>query len=118
MKKKISNMFLAGAMLALMSPVGGMAAPRGGHFNGGGGHAFQSPRAFSGNAGRVIGPRGRPYYGGGYYRGRGYYGSGLYLGFGAPYAYGYAPAPPPCGFYDQAGYWHADPACYAGNVGY
>jgi hypothetical protein len=137
MKKRLLNMFLASALFALLIPVGAMAASRGGgggaHFSGGGGRAYSSG-GFSGGAGRAVAPGGRAYYGGGgyyrgggyygggYYRGGGFYGGGLYLGFGVPYgygAYGYAPAPvpPPCGFYDQGGYWHAAP-CYGGSVGY
>jgi hypothetical protein len=106
---------LAGALLAL-SPVAALAQSRGGHSGG---------RSFSGAAGGFNGG-GRAYYGGrgydrGGYRG-GYYRGGLYLGLGSPYAYGpaygYAPAPAPCGYYDQAGYWHAYPSCYSGTSGY
>jgi hypothetical protein len=110
---------LAGAVLAFGSPVAALAQGHaGGHASG---RSFSgSARGFSGSGysggGRAV--YGGRAYGGGYYRGGGYAG-GLYLGFGSPYAYGlgygYAPAPAPCGFYDQAGYWHAAPACYNGG---
>jgi hypothetical protein len=117
-------MLLAGVLLFAGSPVAALAQGHGGHS--GGGRSFSgSSRGFErGNDRGFSG--GRRYYGGSYYRGRGYYGGGLYLGFGAPYAYGPAygygyapvPAPAPCGYYDQAGYWHANPACYNGTLGY
>ena len=119
---------LAGALLAFSSPVAALAQSRGG-----GGHSAGrsysggSARGFSGGGGRAYAGGGRHYargYGGGNYRGGGgYSGGGLYLGLGFPYAYGpaygygYAPAPAPCGFYDQAGYWQATP-CYGPPAGY
>jgi hypothetical protein len=93
---------LAGALLAFSSPVAALAQGRGG----GGGHSggrsvSGSARGFSGGGHAYAGGRG---YGGGYY------GGGVYLGLGYGPAYPYAPGP--CGFYDQAGYWHAGAGCY------
>ena len=61
-------------------------------------------------------------------RQRGYgRGGSLFFGFyGAPYVYGpsyyydpyYAPSCDPAGYYDQWGYWHAYPGCYADPYGY
>lgn len=106
---------LAGALLAFSSPVAALAQGHGGGHSAG--RSFSgSARGFSGG-GRAY-PGGRGYgndgrgYGGGYYRGGGFYGGGLYLG------YGYAPVPAPCGYYDQAGYWHAGVGCYTGPAGY
>jgi hypothetical protein len=130
MKNKLFRLFgksalptlLAGALLAFSSPVSALAQGRGG----GGGHSAGrsvsggSARGFSGGARAYAGGPGYSRgYGGGYYRGGGY-GGGLYLGLGAPYAYGpaYGYAPAPCGFYDQAGYWHAGAGCYTGPAGY
>jgi hypothetical protein len=109
MKNKLFGLALAGAML-LATPFAALAANRGGgggHFSGGG-HSYSAPaRGFSGG-GRAINNG----YRGGYYRGGGgYYRGGVYFGLGAPYGYGYA-APGACGFYDAAGYWHVNPACY------
>ena len=111
---------LAGALLAFSAPVAALAQSRGGGAHSGG-RSFSSgsSRGFS-SGGRTYGG-GRDYdrgHGGGYYRG-----GGLYLGLGAPYAYGpaysygYVAPPAPCGFYDQAGYWHAGP-CYGPPAGY
>jgi len=125
MKNRLFGMFgkstlptlLAGAVLAFGSPVAALAQGHaGGHVSG---RSFSgSARGFSGGGGGRAVNGGRD-YGGGYYRGGGGYRGGLYLGFGAPYAYGpgygYAPVPAPCGFYDQAGYWHAAPVCYNGS---
>jgi hypothetical protein len=112
---------LAGVLLAFSSPVAALAQGHGGSGHSGGRSFSGSARGFSGGGRAYItGGRG---YGGGYYRGGGgYYGGGLYLGLGVPYAYGpaydgYVPAPASCGFYDQAGYWHAGP-CYGGPAGY
>jgi hypothetical protein len=120
LRKSALPTLLAGAVLAFGSPVAAMAQGHGGGHAGG--RSFSGgARGFSGGGGgrAVYGGRG---YGGGYYRGGGYYGGGLSLGFGVPYAYGsgygYVPAPAPCGFYDQAGYWHAAPGCYSGGPVY
>jgi hypothetical protein len=110
---------LAGAVLAFSSPVAALAQGRGGHVGGGGRSFAGSARGFSGGGRAVYGGGHYAYgrgYGGGYYRGGGY-GGGVYLGFGAPYAYGYGYAPAPCGFHDQAGYWHPAP-CSVGGLGY
>jgi hypothetical protein len=129
LKKSTLPALVVGAALALASPASVLAAGHGGgggHGGGfsGGGHAFSSGgRSFSGGArgfeggGRAYGGAVRGgYYGGGYrggYYGGGYYGAPL-LGFG--FSAGY-PANS-CGYYDQSGYWHANPACYSGGYGY
>lgn len=101
---------LAGSMLAF-SPVGAMAAE--GHGGRGGAHSFAGgERGFRG--GERGGYVDHDYRRGGDWHGYRGYGGGVYV---APYAYGpsygyAAPAPDPCGYYDQFGYWHADPNCY------
>jgi hypothetical protein len=126
MKKRLFDIFgkstlatlPAGAVLAFSSPVAALAAGHGGAGHAVGGRSVAGgARGFSGGGRAVYGGAHYNYgggYRGGYYRGGGY-GGGLYLGFGAPYGYGYAPAP--CGFYDQAGYWHPAP-CSVGGLGY
>jgi hypothetical protein len=140
MRNRLLNIFgktalptlIAGLALVFANPAAALAEGHGGGHGGGGGggsHYSGGGRSFSDHGGGAYrGGGGYAYrggdqvYRGGYYRGGGgyYRGGGLYLGFGAPYAYGYAPvlAPAPCGFYDRNGYWHADPACYNGVVGY
>jgi hypothetical protein len=112
---------IAGMILAFGSPVCAMAEGHGGGHSGG--RSFSgSARGFSGGGRDYHGgrdyDRGRDYRGGGYYRG-----GGFSFGYGVPYSYpyysyGYAPAPAPCGYYDRLGYWHANPACYNGTLGY
>jgi hypothetical protein len=62
---------------------------------------------------------GYPYYGYGYGYGYPYYGYPGYYGYPAYSAPVYsAPAynaPPPCGYYDNYGYWHSYPGCYSGG---
>lgn len=111
-RKAALPVMLAGATFAF-SPVSAMAA----EFHGGGGHG--EARGFARGGGERGGYAAPAYRGGdrGY---RGGYGGGWRGGvyvtpyaYGPGYGYGYvAPAPGPCGYYDQFGYWHADPNCY------
>ena len=114
MKNKLFGIALAGAML-VATPFAALAENRGGggeHASRGGYNYSTPARGFSGGGehdrgGRDFdhGYRDRDDRDGGRYRG------GVYFNYSAPYAYGYS-APNPCGYYDAAGYWHADPACY------
>ena len=111
MKNKLFGLALAGAML-VATPFAALAADRGGERGrSGGGHSYSEGARGSRGGDEHFGGRrdfdhdrrDRDDYDRGYYRGGAYY--------SAPYAYGYT-APNPCGYYDAAGYWHADPACY------
>jgi hypothetical protein len=113
MKSRVFGFLLAGVMLAA-TPFGAFAAERGGNGHNSGGHNYSSGARGADRGGEHF-RGGRDYDDHGYRdrdRDRGYRG-GVYFGYTAPYSYGYtAPAPNPCGYYDAAGYWHADPACY------
>lgn len=124
--------FLAAAVFALVLPTAAFAQ-RGEHGGGHGGGRNFSSRGFSGGGrsfnggGRSFNGGDRGFRGGGHFEGRREFrgrdfdhdrfrGGGFYFGYGAPYYYGYAPGysyDPACGYYDQWGYWHPYPGCYA-----
>ena len=121
MKNKMFGLVLAGAMLAA-TPFAAMAADRGGErgHSGGGNSYSEGARGgehFNGGHDSDRRDRGgdrdrdRDNHDGGLYRG------GVYFSAGAAPVYGYT-APNPCGYYDAAGYWHADPACYGPPAAY
>lgn len=115
MKNKMFGLMLAGAML-VATPFAALAADRGGERgHSGGGNSY------------AEGARGGEHFNGEHFNGghdfdrrdrddRDGYRGGVYFSAGAP-VYGYT-APNPCGYYDAAGYWHADPACYVPPAAY
>jgi hypothetical protein len=106
MKKRLFGFALTGALLAA-TPFAAMAAERGGNEHNGGGRNFSE--GVRDGAREHVQVR-RDFDRDRDDHDRGYRG-GVYFNYSAPYSYGYT-APNPCGYYDAAGYWHADPACY------
>jgi hypothetical protein len=118
MKKRLLNILAVAVILTLSSPVAVLARE---HGAGGGGHSFSSGRSVG--AGQRFNGGERQFRGGDFrHDGRGWgggrdYNRGRYYGgawggyYGAPYGgYAYEPG---CGYYDNWGYWHPYPGCYA-----